>query len=320
MIKDDVLFLYIQLENVACILFVCDTYLYQEPHNYHGKLMYSNIKVHGEYSVPGKGSKQVFYSCAYRYTDTEKNALEPLSDEELQQVGKTLGLSLGVDINEHLCGPPLKSKVTYLFSPFLFELYHSKEDQLLANEIAQKYGIDPGDIRITGGLQLFPKPIPESHDVDVVIPVDSQDQLRKISNYTNAAKDKPVCEFGYVWPLRWFNTDGYLICPFFVYRNLMPPIEKIIFNGVKFKERVSISDDTYSIFNAPLLITDGKVDLVYCRSTLLRGMLRNGQEISLDCPLCKVTRGLYKGAKVALVTNPFKEIANIKDILSEYQT
>ena len=320
MIKDDVLFLYIQLEKVACILFVCGTYLYQEPHNYHGKIIYSNIKVHGEYSLPGKKFKQLFYSCAYRYINARKNVLEPLSDEELQQIGKTLGLSLGININKHLCGLPLNAKVMYLYSPFLFERYHLNEEKLLANEIAQKYGIDPGDIRITGGLQLFHKSIQESHDVDVVIPIDSQDQLRKISKYTNINKDNPVHEFGYVWPLRWFSAEGYLVCPFFIYRNLMPPIENINFNSVNFKEKVSICDDTYGIFNAPLLVTDGKVDLVYCRSTLLRGMLRNGQELSLNCPLCKVSRGLYKNAKVALITNPFKEIANIRDLLSEYST
>lgn len=317
--KDDVLFLYINLKKVACILFVCDTYLYENPYSYHGKLMYSNKKVHGEYTTSGKKQKQIFYNCAYRYADSKKKAIIPLTDEELQRVGKSLGLSLGSGVDKHLCGPPRKAKVSYLFSPFFHELYHSDKERYLAKEIANQYGINLGDLRITGGLQLFPTPIPESHDIDVVIPIDSQEQLIIISNHINAVKNKQVCEFGYIWPLRWFSEGGHLICPFFVYRNLMPPIEKMAFNGMNFDGKVVISDDTYSVFNAPVLLTDGSINLVYCRSTLLRGMLRKGHKMYLDCPLCTVTNGLYTGAKVAFVTNPFKEIANIKDILSEYQ-
>ena len=318
MAKDDILFLYIQFNDVTCILFVCDTYLYLEPNAFYGKLMYSNKKVHEEYTVPGKKFKQILFNCAYRYT--KENMLRPLTDEELQKVGKSLGLALGSGLDKHLCGAPENSKVVFLTSPFFHENYPSEEAQFLANEIGRMYMVDPYDLRITGGLHLFPSNISESHDVDIVISIDSHDQLKNILNDTNSIRIKPVREFGYIWPLRWLSTGGHLICPFFVYRNLIPPIEKLTFNGMHFKGKVQIIDDTYCVFNAPLLITEGRVNLVFCRSTLLRGMLRKGQEIHLDCPQYTVTEGSYTGTKVGFITNPFKEITNIQDILSGYRT
>ena len=87
-----------------------------------------------------------------------------------------------------------------------------------------------------------------------------------------------------------------------------------------FKGKVYIRDDIYGVFNAPLLITDGDVGFVLFRSTLLRGMFRKGHEVYLNCPVFTATSGLNKGATVAVVTNPFKEIANIKELLSEYRT
>lgn len=318
MAKDDVLFLYVEHKDVTCILFVCDTYLYSKQRKFYGKLMYLNKKVHGEYTLPGKKYKQIFYNCAYCYT-TNKN-IRPLSDEELQNIGKTLSLFSGVGIDKHLSGPAENWNYSYLYSPLFNEQYHSKKEQLFANEIGQKYGVDPDDLKITGGLHLFPTPINESHDVDIVIPIDSNDQLTKIFYHIHASKEKPVIEYGYMWPLRWFSSGGHLICPFFVYRNLLPPIDRFVSNGKNFKGKVNIIDDIYGVFNAPLLITDGGVRFVFCRSTLLRGMLRKGKELHLDCPEYKVTSGLYKGNKVAIVTNPFKEIANIKDLLSEYHS
>ncbi len=136
----------------------------------------------------------------------------------------------------------------------------------------------------------------------------------------HAVKKKHVIEYGYMWPLRWFSSEGHLICPFFVYRNLLPPIDRFVSNGLNFKGKVCISDDIYGVFNAPLLITDGGVMFVFCRSTLLRGMLRKGKNLHLDCPEYTVTSGSYKGSKVAIVTNPFKEITNIKDLLDEYRS
>jgi hypothetical protein len=280
--------------------------------------MYSNKKVHKEHTLPGKKYKQIFYNCAYCYTPNKN--VRPLSDEELQNVGKALGLSSGVGIDKHLCGPSENSNCSYLYSPLFIEQYHSKEEQLLANEIGQNYGVDPDDLKITGGLHLFPTHISESHDVDIVIPIDSHNQLTKIFGQIHAVKKKPVIEYGYMWPLRWFSSDGHLICPFFVYRNLLPPIERFVFNGTNFKGKVYINDDIYGVFNAPLLITDGGVKFVFCRSTLLRGMLRKGQDLHLDCPEYTVTSGLYKGNKVAIVTNLYKEIANIKELLSEYRS
>ena len=318
MTKDDILFLDIQLRDVTCILFVCDTYLYPKANDFYGKLMYTNKRVHGPYMQPRKKSSQILFNCAYRYTTD--NILKPLTDEELQEIGKSLGLMQGLGLDKHLCGIPEGSKVVFLHAPSFLEYYSSDETQSLADEIGITYGVDPKDLRITGGLHLFHPSVAEAHDVDIVVPIDSLDQVRTVFNHVESRKNKPVVEFGYVWPLRWFSTDGHLVCPFFIYRNLTLPIERLTFTGQHYHSKVYITDDMYSIFNAPLLITEGGVGLVFCRSTLLRGMLRKNQIIHLNCPLYVVSQGSFVGEQVAVITNPFKEITNILEILNEYRT
>ena len=77
-------------------------------------------------------------------------------------------------------------------------------------------------------------------------------------------------------------------------------------------------DTRFSIFNMPIVETKSLVDLLIFRSTLLRGMLKKGQFIDIDCPLCVVEEGIYSGAMVGLITDPFMEIININQILNEW--
>jgi predicted nucleotidyltransferase len=277
--------------------------------------MYSNVNVHGDNSIRTKTNKSKFFNCAYCYTNLEKKIVRPLSDLELQQIGGKLDLICGIDINKHLNGPKFGSKIKYLNSPHLLDLIDRKKNQLLLDEISNKYLIEVKDLKVIGSIQLFSKEIKNSHDIDIVVSIDSEEQLRNVFS-----SHKRCVEFGYIWPLRWYSRNNHLICPFFIYRGLEPPIKKVSFNGNKYNGKIVIKEDKYGIFNAPLLITDGRIDLVYCRSTLLRGMLRKGHELFLDCPLCKVVEGKYAGANVGFITNPFNEIKNIKNILSEYQT
>jgi hypothetical protein len=68
----------------------------------------------------------------------------------------------------------------------------------------------------------------------------------------------------------------------------------------------------------PVVETKGAIDLLIFRSTLLRGMLRRNQILKINCPLYEVVKGTYSGAMAGVITDPFTEIVNIKDVLYEW--
>ncbi len=314
--NDGVLFYKIILKNTECILFVSDIFLYQSPRSFFGKLMYTTQPVFGKKSLFIRKSEKVFFKAAYRYMNN--NTIIPLTDSQLQTIGINLGLIKGTFLDRLLCGPPSEVETEIMLAPRLIDYYNINDIAWLLDIICSAYNITSNDLLLTGSLHLFPRPLENVHDIDIVIPVDSLHHLNLINKYYLSSEINLVSEYNYIWPLRWYNDSGQIICPFFIYRGLSPPVLKIRPLGKNISGRVRIVDTRFSIFNMPIVETKSLVDLLIFRSTLLRGMLKKGQFIDIDCPLCVVEEGIYSGAMVGLITDPFMEIININQILNEW--
>jgi hypothetical protein len=315
--NDTNLFIQFQFPQNHVIMFACDTYLYTKEEDICGKIMYTSIAVHGTDSICEKHSSELLYKTAYRHS--ANNEIYALSDTELQNIGMSLGFEKGKELNNHLCYFS-KNVVRKLIPAMSFlDHYYSEDAMILADEVATKYRVEPKDLLITGGLQLFPRPIHEAHDIDIVIPIDRSEQLDNGIFKSATGINETVVEYGFRWPLRWRSSRGHLVCPFFVYRSMEPCIAKAFPLKNMVRNIVTVTDDSYGIFNTPVILVKGECGAVFCRSTLLRGMIKNGYKMDICCPVYHVTDGKLKGNNIAVITNPLKEILNIREILNGYR-
>jgi len=258
--NDTTLFISVDLPSGPVILFACDTYLYSREQDIPGKLMYSGEAVHGTDSIREVHAEYMLYKTAYRRSPG--NSMYVATDAELQTIGVSLGLKSGSGVDQHLCCLPDGLSGTLMSAPGFLATYDTKEARLLADEIGEKYGVAPGDLHITGGLQLFPRPIQEAHDVDIVVPVDDCDQLNTVLAHGASERTEPVYEYGFRWPLRWRSSRAHLVCPFFVYRHLPPCVSVFTPTGEIMQSTVTVADDRFSIFNAPTVLVRGLCDVL----------------------------------------------------------
>ncbi len=316
--KDNIIFVKFTLNGIVCILAVTDLFLYSSLKKVFGKLMYTSQPLYGKNSIVIKDvNHHSFYKAAYFY---KKNKIVPLTDKELLQIGIKIGLKKGEHLDNLLCGPPPNSPKNFIFPKKLIDCYNHIEICNLLNTISKFYKVSNDDILLTGGLLLFQTPLKYAHDIDVVIPVDSLEHLNLIIKSYTSFRIKLVKEYGYIWPLRWYTEEKKIICPFFIYRGLLPPVIRVKYLNEKILTTIKISDTKFSIFNMPIIETEGPIDLLIFRSTLLRGMLKRKQILKINCPLYEVVKGIYSGAIAGVITDPFTEIINIKDVLHEWTT
>ncbi len=315
---DDALWAHVVTDIAECYLAVFDPFLYAARPTA-GKLMYSSIRPFGartlERVTPDNRS---LFRCAYRYDG--EFAVVAITDSEIQQVAESFGLPSGTEMDAGLSSFNNAPFVEFCGSDIFISRYSSSGALAILDEISRAYGCEPRDIRLSGGLQLFGGALESAHDIDVVIPIHSQEQARHIAAFPIPSSAQRVCEFGYKWALRWVNRHGTIVCPFFVYTAIEPPVRSVAPAG-SLDATLTVEDATYGIFNSPCYAVRGGVDLLLFRATLVRGFIAEGQALPVRAPVYSVTEGGCRGARVAVVTNPWDQVLGFgEEVLSGWRS
>lgn len=176
---------------------------------------------------------------------------------------------------------------------------------------------------VTGSL-AYGKIEETDMDFDVIFMGDLEQNLRvrnKLHRFSGEL-DRRVFEFGRYWPIRIYH-NGFLLCPFFVYRNWDDvPLAEAEISVIERDVRVTgtIADDTHNaylpiIFQLKDVVLDGKEreDLrVICYDGSIRGEYWEDDRIWLEGRLLKITdrRGEYDAVAVDISFNISKKKPN----------
>lgn len=151
------------------------------------------------------------------------------------------------------------------------------------SRISQSFGVPLSQLGITGSLALGAE---STGDIDVVFygSISALQDVRvQISDYHRHFG--PVEENGWIWPCRFYDGAGNLICCFFNIQNdtyadcLKAGHGKVSQEKVHYTIRVA--DDTYSIAKTPFLcLDDGVYDALILFDRAFKGIFRKGDILS----------------------------------------
>lgn len=312
MVRDSLLWMIANKGKDTAILSVTEPFLYKDIEKAPGKVLYSTSCPYEEKSITTTLFGRTFYKTAYQ---KHQNRIMGVSDSTIQRHSAELGMPRGTGIDSNLSMLTRDWQVSLIWPRPVIEMYPDLGGVQVVKEIESAYDCDASLVLLAGGLLLHLKPLREAHDLDVLIPIDSFSQLSSIHSFISKSSSGKVMEYGLRWPLRWFATNGVLVCPFFVYRLLSPPLEAANIQPEKIAGEVIIRNTDYGVFNMPFYETSGVISRLVCRSTLIRGMLRAGQRLCISCPLIRITKGTLMGELAGLITDPWTEIVNFKEVV-----
>ena len=178
--KDDIVWVLTGNANFCLAFSVNTPYLYPKDTFRNGKLMYATTAPFENESIALNDRGKQWYKVAYSINNKVQI---PKSDEEILSVGSNLGLKTGIDLDRSLSRIPDSDIYSIIPSGKPCEVIHDfceQNSQNLFTEISDHYEINNDDIKIAGGLSLFPKRLDEAHDIAVVIPINSELILNKL--------------------------------------------------------------------------------------------------------------------------------------------
>lgn len=299
--KDDIVWAVVYSDGEMFAFSVNTPYLYSGSSFEYGKLMYSTINPFGEKALSISYSGEAWHKIS---SVDSKGKIIPKTDQEIQSIARSMGFLSGVGVNRSLSELPshqVRNTIPSRKIDNVITDYDAEYVREIVLEACEHYGINEGDIHVAGSLNLFPRPLQEAHDVDMVIFVDSESMLEKYSRFPRPRYAREVFEFGKVWPLRWWTKEGFLICPFFVYRKLPLMVESVELTEIEWAGQLIVKDARYSLFELIILETISKNRWVIVRNGALRGEFFYNQKIYVRGCLSLITSGQLKGEMAIFV-------------------
>ena len=302
-IADDIFYLRIESNGSGGLAVVTHPSLSLEPGAVFAKVVYSSVRFDGS-NGPGMTDQagRVWFKTTIRQ---QGGRAQSVSDDEIQsRAAELLGLGSGHGANRGLSRVEWDRVAEIIRPPRLIDARPEGTSRHLAALLGGFYGVAPEDIRLIGGLALFPIAMMEAHDVDVVVPIRSREQAAEIATNPRPCGHCPVYEYGIRWPLRWRDEQtGLLVCPFFIYDGLDQPIQAVRRTNRSFRGEVQVLDATHGIFSVPVLETQGDANLIALRTTLARGQQNPGTVLAIDGPIYMIETGTLRGNEAVLVTD-----------------
>jgi len=298
--EDNVLWLICERNGLRLCFYLLAPYLHEDETNFYAKLIYSTHKCFEDGNIPKvRFDKEKWYKTIH-YMENDKR--RTVDDFKVQELAIGFGFDRGHGIWSNINAVPKKSNVEIVYPPKVLDVYGKSNVTELLQEIADFYCLTTKDLNLSGSGGFFNSPISELSDLDIIIPINSVEQLSKINNQKIPLSAKRVRHKEKYWPLRWINNFDLIVCPFFVYGNIEKPVVKVKETNKRIKGNVRITNTNYGIFNVPLYECNGAIERLMVKTSFMRGKIENDSEFNIDCPVYEVTDGLWAGKDIAVIT------------------
>lgn len=313
--QDDIFWIHAIHQNNELLFFHTEPFLPCPNGVIPAKLIYASYKPYGTNSVrQNTVKKKTMYSVAYRL---ENHKTVHVSDSEIQKSAQSAGFQVGYGAHANLSIVKHDIIVNLFPSIRLLDRFPSDEGYNVSSIVAQEYGINTHDIRLTGGAQINENVIRKQHDLDVIIPIESYEHAERVWRKIRGKSENHIIEHGFKSPMRWYAKNSYMICPFFIYGKMDIPILDMRLGPIV-EKKVVVVDSRLSLFNMPLFEVIGELDFVAFRSRIVRAAISEGMALHVNSYSILVTKGNWKGRKGVLITNPFDQVHNLSHILSKW--
>lgn len=316
--KDDIAWVKSTYKGNEFLFFLTEPFLYPSLERSAGKLIYANCRPFQNGSLKKNKRNVIWYSTTTRLL---QNKPYSLSDSEIQALSRSLGFlpatKIDGNLNSFESADIIETIWTPACEPNLLGFLSSKS----VDDIESFYKLPLSKMRITGSMHAFGHDLSQASDIDLVIPINNSEVARMLATSLIPNFSKHVIEYGLKWPLRWYTDEGYIICPFFVYGNLPPLVEKVMDTGETIDCILEIEDDSYGIFNMPIYYVNTPVELLIVRPRIARGVFRKGNKYIVKAPVFEISSGSARGMSAAVVTNVHEQVIGLeRDIFSGWRT
>ncbi len=299
-LEDNIWWLICETPSEKLCYYLISPYLNRDDDNYYAKLVYKTSKPFKKGNIGKLKDEEKWYKTIHRFDNKQKITIE---DSAIQIMSNSYGFENGNDYKNNLTKVP-KTKIDKIIKPPLMkDIYQDECLRTLFNRISEFYSVHLNEIQLSGSGGLFHEPFNQLNDLDIIIPIDTIEQLNKISckkvpNDSNSIKLKDKN-----WPLRWSKEFDLIICPFFVYRKLNIPIRKLNSTKSKIFGQVEITNISYGIFNLPIFECKGVINRIIINSTFVRGLLEVGMILEIKGVIYDIIDGDWVGETIAIVSN-----------------
>lgn len=292
----------------ASLLFFCtSTYLNTTTEALHGRLAYSTAPPFGSSSIAKTGRTGTWYKVIHRRDGEQRTAV---SVDAMLEVAAEHGFRRGAGLHRNLVRIAANQVIQRETSPSALSVYPDQAS--IIEDVAATYQVEPAELMVTGAASAIGEDYASIRDLDVVVPIRDPAQAHELSVRPprRGRYDVPV---GANWAralgrehssIRWRHNSGMIVCPFFIYREVTPPVVDCRPTGRRVAGRVEILSAVHGRFNSHAYLCRGAIRHILICSTLGRGEVRAGLAITIDCPIFEVTRGAWEGSAVAIVNSP----------------
>jgi len=307
--RDDLLWADCSVPAGELKFFVVSPYLNPRSNACFGRLVYVTRPPFGGESIRKLSCGRTWYKVIHR---VRGGARRSVGYDDILGIAAQYGFLPGQGVHRQLSCLPTSAIHGLHPSPRAVDVYPQYRDCIL-RDVAAFYALDVDAIRLTGSAAAFSPPYSDLSDIDVVVPIRDFQQLGMIlrTPRTAPAFTVPLASatgraFGHPYSsLRWHHPSGAVVCPFFVFAALPPPVAEARDTGTRVRGRVTITDARYGIFNTQYYECSGVADRLMICSTFGRGETDAGTRFNIDCPLYQVTRGAWVGMTVAIANSPY---------------
>lgn len=291
------------------VLFFCTSpYLNATDEARHGRMVYSASRPYGSASIERRIGERSWFKVTHRIVGERRVSV---SVPEMLSVAEQFGFTEGAGIHRNLVRIPATRIFEEFTAPPVSSLYPEQVASVI-QDIATRYGISVSAVGVTGSASAIGERYSKLRDLDVVIPLDTREQVEAASRSESECGEYDV-GLGENWAkalnrphssIRWRHNSGMVICPFFTHGRLVPPVVQLELTNRRAVGSITVTDSTYGVFNTHYYKCAGACSHLMICSTLGRGEVRPGLRVTIDCPIGIITRGAWKGAEVAIVNQP----------------
>lgn len=302
--EDDIWWLICETPSEKLCYYLIAPYLNQDCDNYYAKLIYKTTKPFSSGNICKLKNNEKWYKTIHKKNNDKKITLD---DSEIQKFSDLNGFEGGDKFRGHLTKIPKNRVVEILKPPSVISVYNEFEISPLLDRIAEFYSVPKNDILLSGSGGIFKEPLSQLNDLDILIPIDTIEQLNKIATSKVPSLSNSIKLKDKHWPLRWSKELDLIVCPFFLYRDLEIPIKKI--NSIKsiINGTIEITNISYGIFNLPIFECKGVINKIIINSSFVRGLLEVGMILNIKGEVYEIIDGVWRGEFVAILCD---EIVN----------